>query len=308
VTVSDHDHLSADRRLGLVLALNVLIVVAQVIAGFVAGSLGLLADAAHNLADVAAIAVALYALRLTRRPATTSRSFGFHRSSVLAAQANAAGLLGVTTAVAVEAIRRIADPTGVEGGWVVAVALVALVVNGGGALLLRDSGDDLNKRAVMLHLLADAGTSAVVAGAGAVIAITGRFDRLDPIASLVVALVIAAQAVRLVSEASDVLLESTPKGLDVDALTAVIARVPGVDGVHDVHAWSLSSDVRALSAHLVMSGHPTLEEAQTVAGAVKAAIAEPFAIAHATFELECESCVDADVDPCAIDGLREATG
>ena len=306
--VSDHDHLSADRRLGLVLALNVLIVVAQVVAGLVAGSLGLLADAAHNLADVAAIAVALYALRLTRRPATASRSFGFHRSSVLAAQANAAGLLVVTTAVAVEAIRRLAHPTGVEGGWVVAVALVALVVNGGGARLLRDAGDDLNRRAVMLHLLADAGTSAVVAGAGMVIAITGRFDRLDPIASLVVALVISAQAVRLVSEASDVLLESTPKGLDVDSLTSAIARVPGVDGVHDVHAWSLSSDVRALSAHLVMSGHPTLEEAQSVAGAVKQAIAEPFAIAHATFELECESCVDPDVDPCAIDGLREVTG
>jgi cobalt-zinc-cadmium efflux system protein len=111
-----------------------------------------------------------------------------------------------------------------------------------------------------------------------------------------------------VSEASDVLLESTPKGLDVDALMSAIERVPGVDGVHDVHAWSLSSDVRALSAHLVMSGHPTLEEAQSVAGAVKREIAEPFSIAHATFELECESCVDPNVDPCAIDGLREATG
>ena len=306
--MTDHEHSTADTRLVVVLVLNVAIVVGQVIAGAAASSLGLLADAAHNLADVAAIAIALYALRLTRRPATAARSFGFHRSSVLAAQANAAGLLVVTTVVAFEAIRRLAHPPTVEGGWVVAVALVALVINGGGALMLRDDHADLNRRAVMLHLLADAGASAVVAIAGAVIALTGRFDRLDPIASLIVALVIAVQAVRLVAEASDVLLESTPRGLDVDGLIAAMQQVPGVDAVHDVHTWSLSPDVRALSAHLVMSGHPTLEAAQAVAGRVKDAIAAPFSIAHATFELECESCVDPDIDPCAIDGLREVTG
>jgi cobalt-zinc-cadmium efflux system protein len=107
-----------------------------------------------------------------------------------------------------------------------------------------------------------------------------------------------------VREASDVLLESTPRGLDLHQLTGAMSTLPGVEAVHDVHAWSLSSDVLALSAHLVMAGHPTLEEAQAVAGEVKRAIARPFGIAHATFELECESCVDPEIDPCAIDGLR----
>ena len=290
------------------LVLNVVIVGAQVVAGVVAGSLGLLADAAHNLADVAAIGLAIYAARLARRPATPERSFGWHRSTVLAAQANAAGLLVVTGLVGYEAVRRLVHPHAVEGGWVLLVALVALAINGGGALALRGEGDarDLNRRAVMLHLVADAAASGVVAVAGAVILLTGHLDRLDPIASLVVSVLIAAQAIRLVREASDVLLEATPRGLDVERLAGVMSTVPGVEAVHDVHAWSLSSDVRALSAHLVMAGHPTLEEAQAVAVAVKVAIAEPFAIAHATFELECESCVEPDIDPCAIDGLREA--
>jgi len=303
----DHDHPAAgSRRLVIVLVLNVFVVGAQVSAGVIAGSLGLLADAAHNLADVAAIGLAIYAARLARRPATAERSFGWHRSTVLAAQANAAGLLVVTGLVAYEAVRRLVHPHTVEGGWVLVVALVALVINGGSALALRrDATTDLNRRAVMLHLMADAGASAVVAIAGAVILLTGHLDRLDPAASLVVSVLIAAQALRLVREASDVLLEGTPRGLDVEQLAGVMSTVPGVEAVHDVHAWSLSSDVRALSAHLVMAGHPTLEEAQAVAGAVKLAIAAPFAIAHATFELECESCVDPDIDPCAIDGLRE---
>jgi len=296
------------RRLLLALVVNALVVVAQVVAGISAHSLGLLADAGHNLADVAALALSLLAVRLSRRPPTASRSFGYHRSTVLAAQANAAALLVVTGIIAVEAVRRLAHPGAVGGGVVLAVALVSLVLNAlSASLLVEHDHRDLNMRSAAMHLASDAMTSAGIAAAGGVILVTGRLQWLDPAVALAVAALISVQALRLVREATEVLLESTPAGLDIDALVGAMAEVAGVDEVHDVHAWSLSSEVRALSAHLVLAGHPTLEEAQQVSEAVKAAIWEPFGIQHATLELECETCVDGDAAPCSIDE-RSATG
>ena len=295
------------RRLALVLMINVAVVAAQVTAGLVAHSLGLFADAGHNLADVAAIVLSLIAVRLTRRPPTAARSFGYHRSTVLAAQANAAGLLALTLIIAFEAVRRLMHPHPVTGGIVVAVALGALVANAGAALALRErGGHDLNMRAAWLHMAADAVASGGVALAGAVIAMTGGLYWLDPLVSLAVAVLIGAGAVGLVKDATDVLLESTPQGLDMAELLQAMSAIGGVEEVHDLHAWSLSSEVRALSAHVVLSGHPTLEEAQVVGDSVKAAIAARYGIAHATLELECEACVDADVDPCTMEPLAPA--
>jgi cobalt-zinc-cadmium efflux system protein len=131
---------------------------------------------------------------------------------------------------------------------------------------------------------------------------------VDPAASLVVAAVIVVEAVRLLRASVEVLLESAPADVDLGELTATMGRVPGVADVHDLHVWSLSSDVRALSAHLVLSGHPTLEEAQVVGDRVKAAIGGPFTIAHSTLELECERCIDGEVDPCLMDGVVESRG
>jgi cobalt-zinc-cadmium efflux system protein len=282
----------------MALAANLAMVAGQVVAGGLAHSLALLADAGHDLADAAALALALVAIRMTRRPPTPSRSFGYHRSTVLAAQANAAGLLAITGLLAVEAVRRLVHPTAVRGGMVLVVAAAAMAVNGLAALAVRErGGHDLNVRSAVVHLAGDALASAVVAVAGAVVLVTGRFHRLDAAATLAVGAIIAWQALALVRETTDVLLEATPAGLDVAALAAAIAGVAGVEDVHDLHAWSLSSEVRALSAHLVLAGHPTLEEAQAVGNDVRSTIAAPFAIAHATFELECETC-EAD---CSMD-------
>ena len=292
------------RRLRWALALNLVIVVGQVSFGVVAHSLGLLADAGHNLTDAAAIGVSLIAVRMTLRPPTAARSFGYHRSTVLAAQANAAAVLAITAVIAYEGVRRLAHPSPVRGGIVLAVALVAVIANVAGALLLREHGHaptDLGMRSVMLHLAADALASLGVAVAGGVILVTGGFRWLDPVASLAIGALIMYEAVRLLLAATDVLLESTPAGLDMAEVAHVMGAVPGVEEVHDLHAWSLSSDVRALSAHIVMAGHPTLEEAQAVAEQVKHAVELPFAIAHATLELECESCVEGGGDPCAMD-------
>ena len=233
----DHDHAATtttttppstlaarrERRLLVVLVLNLVIVVAQAVVGLVAHSLGLVADAGHSLTDVAAVAVSLYAVRLARRPATLRRSYGFHRSTVLAAQANAAALLAVTGLIAYFGVRGLLHPPDVEGGWVLAAAVVSAVVNGAAAWMLgHGHHHDLNMRSAALHMVGDAATSASVAVTAVVILVTGGYHWLDPAVSLLIAALIAVQAVRLVGETTDMLLESTPPGLIVDDLIEAI--------------------------------------------------------------------------------------
>jgi cobalt-zinc-cadmium efflux system protein len=279
------------RSLGIALVLNVLIVAGQVVAGVRAGSLGLLADAGHNLVDVAAILLALTAVRWSRRAPTTARSYGYHRATILAALANAVLIVAVTGWLAVEGVRRLDQTPAVRGGLVAVVALVATLLNVVAVLVVRERGSrDLNLRAVMLHLAGDVVASLAVAAAGLAIWLGGPYA-LDPAASLVVAVLIGAQAIRLVRDSADVLLESTPHGLDVEAMVESLCTDPGVIGVHDLHVWSLSSEVRAMSAHVLVTGHPTLEQARVVGDRLKERLAADFAIGHATLELECETCV-----------------
>lgn len=271
--------------------LNIVIVFGQVAAGIAASSVGLLADAGHNLADVAAVLLALIAVAWAARPPTVNRSYGYHRATILAALVNAGSILIVTVVIVYEAIHRLANPEPIKAGIVVVVAMIAFAGNAVSAVVLRDGGNDLNMRAALLHMAGDAVASLGVAIAGLVILVTGGSEWLDPAMAVAIALLIASQAWKLVRHSVDVLLESTPRDLDLDALSRSIARVDGVENVHDLHVWSLSSDVRALSAHVVLSEHPTLEEAQVVGERVKQAIAAPFLIAHSTLELECEPCI-----------------
>jgi cobalt-zinc-cadmium efflux system protein len=308
-TGAGHGAEQREKRLGIALVLNGVIVAVQVGFGFAAKSLGLLADAGHNLTDIAAIGASLVAVRWARRRPTVQRSFGYHRATILAALANAAGILVITVFIFFESVRRLMHPQPVRGAVVVIVALVAAVANLLGAVALREThaghghgahGQDLNMRSAMLHLLGDAAASVGVALAGAVILVSHGSYWLDPLVSMVIGLVIAMQAWKLLGSAADVLLESTPQGLAVADVAAVISAVPGVEQVHDLHIWSLSSEIRALSAHVVLDGHPSLEEAQLLGALVKEAIGGRFAIAHATLELECESCSPMG-DWCAID-------
>ncbi len=308
-----HDHSHAppsgpgrEKRLTIAIVLNVGIVATQIVAGIVSGSLGLLADAAHNLTDVLAITVSLIAVRLTKRPRTSQRSFGFHRATVLAALFNAASILAVCAFVFVEALQRLRDPEPVEGGIVVAFATFGAVVNGIAALVVFDRSSDINMRGALLHLVSDALTSVAVAACGLVMLLSDGWYWLDPAVALAISALIAWQGWKLARSATDILLEGTPAGLDPDAVATTIEAVDGVDAVHDLHAWSLSSEVRALSAHVVVSGHPSLEDAQVVATRVKDALAHDHAIAHATIELECEPCAPdpvCDAEPAMHDHL-----
>jgi cobalt-zinc-cadmium efflux system protein len=287
------------------LGVNVTLVAGELVAGFAAHASALLADAGHNLTDVAGLAAALFALGWATRPRNDARSFGNHRATILAALFNAVALALVTVTIVVFSINRLVHPETVNGTVLAIVAGVALVVNGAAALALRDGGTDLNMRAAMVHMSADAMSAALALAAGVVIVVVGhRADLADPAASLAVSLVIVLQAYRLVRSSVDVLLESTPADVDLGALRSTITAVDDVAEVHDLHVWSLSSEVRALSAHLVLEGHPTLEQAQALAERVRSAVAVPFGLAHTTFELECERCTDDIEDPCEMDELK----
>jgi len=290
-------------RLSAALAINAALVVGLAISAGIAHSTGLLADAGHNLADVAAITLSLLAVRWALKPRSEFRSFGNLRGTILAALLNAAALVAVTLAVVALSVYRLVNPTHVDGGLMAVVAAAALVANALAALFLHEGGRDLNMRAALLHMIGDAAASFCVLVAGLVIAVTGAWERLDPVSSLVVAAIIAYQAVGIVRESVDVLLESTPSDVDLAALRDTITAVGGVEELHDLHVWSLSSEVRVLSAHLVLAAHPSLEEAQEVAGRVRAAVEVPFGLVHTTFELECERCVDEFGDPCGMDDL-----
>lgn len=288
---------SRERRLQLAIALNAAIVVGQIAFGIIAGSIGLISDAGHNLTDVAGLVLSLIAVRVARRQPTSSRSFGWHRGTILAAQANAAMILALTVWIVYESIHRLIDPPAVEGGIVLIVALVAFVVNGGSAIVIHERAEpgaahDLNMRSALLHLASDAAASLGVALAGAIMLMTDGWNRLDPAVSLLIGLSIAWHAWKLLKASNAVLLEGTPDGLDPVDIIAAINAVEGVETSHDLHVWAISSEVRALSAHVVVEGHPSLEEAQLVAGRVRTELAIRFHIAHATIELECETCED----------------
>ena len=283
------------QRLRIAWGLNAALVVAQVAVGLGAHSVGLIADAGHNLTDVAAVTLAIVAVHLVGRPGDDRRSFGYHRGTILAAQANAAALLVVTVLIVYEAIRRLVNPQTVHAGPVIVVAVAATVINLVAARFLDDHSHDLNMRGALLHMTSDALTSAGVAGAAIVIAATGGNDWLDPAVSLVIACVIAFRAVQLLGATTNVLLESTPADVDPAELVAAMTAVPGVEAVHDLHTWSLSSDYRALSAHVVLEGEPSLADAQRTTDEVKRVVASQFGISHATLEPEADPCAE---EPC----------
>jgi cobalt-zinc-cadmium efflux system protein len=281
---------STRRALEVALGLNAALVVAEVVGGVAFGSLALLADAGHALSDVGALALALLALRLAARPVSTSHSYGLQRAELLAALANGVTLVVTAGWVTVEAVRRLGDPPAVEGGGVLAIALVSLAINLGSAWRLhRVGGEDVNVRAALLHLLADAlGSVGAVVAAIAVLVAGAAW--VDPLVSLLIAALIVASVWGLLRDVVHVLLEGTPRNLDPEAIAAALHAEPRVDRIHHLHVWQLSSGSVALSAHVVAARVATLHEAQLLGDNLKGLLAERFGIDHATLELECHDC------------------
>ena len=255
----------------------------------------MLADAAHLTSDVLALGLALAALAFAQRPPTERHTYGFERAEVLAAQANGLLLAAGAIAIVVEAVRRLGNPHHLVAGGVLAVGIAGVVVNVVSALTLaRTAHGNLNLRAALWHLALDAlGSLAVVVAAIGALAFGAH--SLDPIASLAIALLVLVGAWRVLRDASRVLLEAVPHGVDVGVVQDALAAEDGVEAVHHMHVWSLGSESSALSAHVVLSGPLSLHDAQERAAGLKTMLADRFGIQHATLEVECHACIDDPV-------------
>lgn len=295
------------RALWIALALNGVFLVAEVVGGIAFNSLALLADAAHMSSDVVGLAIALYAQHLMTRPASARLTFGFQRGEVLGALANAVTLLAVVGWIVFEAFRRLAEPQDVEGGGLLVVATIGLVINLGSAVLLaRARGRSLNMQAAFVHMAADAaGSVAVIVAALAVLG--WGADWVDPAASFLIAALILWATWGLLKDTVNVLMEGTPQGMDVGKVEAAITDHPGVASAHHLHLWNLASDVPALSVHAVLSEDKTLHDAQARGESLRTMLHERFGIEHATLELECHPCAEVSshqepTEPLAVGG------
>jgi cobalt-zinc-cadmium efflux system protein len=272
-----------ERRLAFVLALAATYLVAEVAGGLWTGSLALLADAGHMGADVAALGLALFAFWLARRPAHPGRTYGYHRAEILAALANGSALVAVAFGIALEALGRLREPSAVAAGPMLAIAAGGLAVNGIGLWLLHDGRESsLNLRGAWLHLLSDALGSVAAIAAGAAILAFGWL-LADPIASLAIAALVVRSAWGLLRETVAVLMEGAPGHIDVDRVRESIGGVPGVASVHDLHVWTITSGLVALSCHVRSDDS---EPPARLLKAVQRRLREGFGIAHSTVQIE----------------------
>ncbi|MFN8113020.1 MAG: cation diffusion facilitator family transporter [Solirubrobacterales bacterium] len=290
----DHDHghgghthgvsADADRtKIAIALALIVGFMAVEVVVGIVANSLALLSDAAHMLTDAGALALALVAIRLAKRPAAGSMTFGWKRAEILSAQFNGATLLVLGLLIVVEGIRRLIDPPAVEGGIVLVVALVGIVVNLAATWTLSKANrDSLNVEGAFQHILTDLAAFVMTAIAGLVILTTG-FDQADGIASLIVAAIMLNSSFHLLRESGRVFLEASPRGLDPDEIGSAMAAVSGVEEVHDLHVWEVTSGFPALSAHVLVGPG---DDCHAIRLALEHDIHERFRIDHTTLQVE----------------------
>jgi cobalt-zinc-cadmium efflux system protein len=281
-----HPHASR-RRLSLVLGLTLGFLVIEVAAGLLTGSLALLADAGHMLTDAAGLLLALLAMKIGERPPSPRRTFGYHRAEVLAALTNAVLLLGVAGYILREAWDRFRDPHPVPGGAVVAVAAAGLLVNVAGALMLRSgSKTSLNLRGAYNEVVADALSSVGVILGALLMAATG-WHRVDTLVAVAIALFVLPRTWALLRETLHVLLEGTPREVDIQALRQAMEGVPGVKTVHDLHVWTLTSGVHALSAHAILQDGATHGQ---VLGDLRTRVTDGFPITHVTVQLEERCC------------------
>jgi cobalt-zinc-cadmium efflux system protein len=275
------------KRLVVVLVITCAVLIAEVIGGLIAGSLALLADAGHMLTDSTGLILALIAASLATRAATARRTFGLQRAEVLAALGNALLLVGVAVWVLIEAVERLRNPAEIDGGLMLVVALVGVLANLAGLLVLRPAqAKSLNMRGAYLEVLGDLIGSLTVVAAAVLILITG-WTPFDAIASLLIVVVIIPRAWSLLREVVDVLLEATPHGVDLSEVREHIKRVRGVVDVHDLHAWTITSGVPVLSAHVIVD-QACINEGRSgeVLDRLGECLGGHFDVSHCTFQLE----------------------
>ncbi|MFC2020608.1 cation diffusion facilitator family transporter [Chloroflexota bacterium] len=285
----EHGNTTSRSRLKIVIAIVVTIMVAEVIGGIISNSLALLGDAGHMLVDGLALSLSLFAITMAAKPATPSKTFGYHRVEIMAALANGTLLVLVSIYIFYEAYQRFIEPPVVRAPIMLVIASIGLIANLIGILLLRGvSHGNLNIKAAFWHILGDTISSVGVIAGGVIIMVTG-WGIVDPIIAVLIGCIILWGAVRLVRESVDILLEAVPKHIPVDKVTEILRNVTGVDEVHDVHIWTITSGIHAMSAHLIIEDQNVSGSAEIV-DKVNRDMSQQFNITHTTLQLECERC------------------
>jgi cobalt-zinc-cadmium efflux system protein len=276
-------------RLALSLGLTLAFVFFEAAAGFFSNSLALLTDAAHNLTDVIALGLSWYAIRLTAQPANSRQTYGYHRAGILVALVNSTTLVLIALGIFYEAYQRFLSPPEVQAGILIGVGVVAFLINLGTALLVRKGSEhDLNLRSTFIHLMGDVLSTLGAIIAGVIIYFT-KWNWLDPFVSVLIGVMILWNAWGILRETVDILLESTPRDVDMNAMVHDITQIEGVLGVHDLHVWSITSGLRTMSAHILMADVP-ISLGTDIQARVNELLKHRYKIAHATLQLECVDC------------------
>jgi cobalt-zinc-cadmium efflux system protein len=263
--------------------LTAIFTVAEVVGGLLTGSLALLADAGHMLSDNLSLGVALFAAWLAGRPETPERSFGYKRAEILAALANGASLVAISIWIFVEAFSRLREPPEILGGPVLAIALLGLLVNAAGVIVLsRSAGESLNVEGALRHVIADALGSLGTIAAGLIIVFTG-WRYADPLASVAIATLILASSWALLRDSTNILLEAAPRGIDAEEVGRKMAGAEGVVEVHDLHVWTITSGFPALSAHVLVGRS---EDCHARRRELEDLLAEDYGISHTTLQVD----------------------
>jgi cobalt-zinc-cadmium efflux system protein len=277
------------RELLIVLSITAAVMIAELVGGLLSNSLALLSDAAHMFTDVLALLLSLLAFRFSTRPPTKKTTFGFYRLEIFAAQINGGVLVFLSFFIFYEAYKRLVDPEPIESVLMMIVAGVGLVANIASALILhKSSKKNINVKASFLHVMGDLLSSIGVIIGGIIITFTGWFI-VDPILSVIIGIIILKGAYGVVMETANVLLEAVPKHINLETLIREIEAIDGVESFHDVHLWTITSGLYALSGHILIRDQMVSESVEVLAG-VKDHLKEHYNINHTTLQIECESC------------------
>ncbi len=280
-----------EKKLLLILAFNVTLMILEAVGGIISGSLALLSDAGHMLTDSLAVFLSYLAIHWSRRPANHRKTFGYHRAEILVALANGVALSAIAGFIFYEAVLRFFHPQEIKTGVLLVIAAIGLAGNLFGLFILRgESHENLNMRSAFFHILADTLSSVGVIAGGVIIWFTGWY-LVDSLIGVLIGGIVLRGAVDLVMESGEILLEATPRDIDTATLRREVEEIPGVEDLHDIHIWTIGSGMRALSAH-VLTADISTRESQEIACRIRAVLADRFQIAHTTLEMECESCGD----------------